>query len=107
MIAGDAAAAGQPGNPVTIRAQFLQDWQEGGGVTNDASPSGAAFSVELLLPPARTAGHWRQSDVKRAITAAEQAGLQHYRVEIAPDGTLAIVVGGSVAEGSEVITTRG
>ena len=36
---------------------------------------------------------WRQADVKRAIGAAEQAGLSSYRVEIAPDGTITIVVG--------------
>jgi len=41
----------------------------------------------------RTKGSWRQSDVKRAIAAAEQAGLEAYRVEIAPDGTIAIIVG--------------
>ena len=35
---------------------------------------------------------WRQSDVKRAISAAGQAGLQNYRIEIGPDGTIAIVV---------------
>ena len=38
-------------------------------------------------------GRWRQSDVKRIIAAAEQAGLESYRVEIAPDGTLSIIVG--------------
>jgi hypothetical protein len=27
------------------------------------------------------------------IAAAEQAGLQSYRVELAPDGTLSIIVG--------------
>lgn len=36
---------------------------------------------------------WRQADLKRAINAAEQAGLKDYRVEIAPDGTITIVVG--------------
>ncbi len=35
----------------------------------------------------------RAADVRRAIKAAEQAGLASYRVEIAPDGTIAIVVG--------------
>ena len=35
---------------------------------------------------------WRQSDVKRAINAAGQAGLQNYRIEIGPDSTIAIVV---------------
>jgi hypothetical protein len=42
---------------------------------------------------ARPKAHWRQSDVKRAIGAAEQAGLRFYRVEIATDGTISIVVG--------------
>jgi hypothetical protein len=37
--------------------------------------------------------HWRQSEVKRAIAAAEQAGLEAYRVDVAPDGTIAIIVG--------------
>ena len=36
---------------------------------------------------------WRQSDVKRAIAAAEEAGLSSYRIELAPDGTISIVVG--------------
>ena len=41
--------------------------------------------------PARA--RWRQTDLKRAIAAAEKAGLKDYRVEIAPDGTISIVVG--------------
>jgi hypothetical protein len=36
---------------------------------------------------------WRQADVKRAIAAAEKAGLPTYRIEIAPNGTISIVVG--------------
>jgi hypothetical protein len=52
-----------------------------------AEPSGRA-------EPRR--GPWRQSEVRRAIAAAEKAGLHAYRVEIAPDGTIAIVVGGPV-----------
>jgi hypothetical protein len=36
---------------------------------------------------------WRQADLKRAIAAAQQAELANYRVEIAPDGTISIVVG--------------
>jgi len=36
---------------------------------------------------------WQDADVERAIAAAERAGLRAYRVEIAPDGTIAIVVG--------------
>jgi hypothetical protein len=41
----------------------------------------------------RARPRWRQSEVKRLIAAAEQAGLESYRVEIAPDGTISIVVG--------------
>ena len=40
-----------------------------------------------------TKGSWKQKDAERAIAAAEQAGLKSYRIEIAPDGTIAIVVG--------------
>jgi len=46
-------------------------------------------------PPKR--GRWRQSDVKRVIAAAGQAGLDDYRIEIAPDGMISIVVGDSSA----------
>ena len=53
-------------------------------MSNDAEPEPADGA------PARAA--WRQDDVKRAIEAAEQAGLSGYRVEIAPDGTITIVV---------------
>lgn len=37
---------------------------------------------------------WRERDLKRAIAVAQQAGLEAYRVEIAPDGTISVVVGG-------------
>jgi hypothetical protein len=36
---------------------------------------------------------WLEADVERAIATAERAGLRGYRIEIAPDGTIAIVVG--------------
>jgi len=36
---------------------------------------------------------WSEADLERAIAVAEQAGLRAYRIEIAPDGTIAIVVG--------------
>lgn len=44
-------------------------------------------------PPRK--GNWRQADVKRALDAAQKAGLSSYRVEIAPDGTISIIVGDS------------
>jgi hypothetical protein len=54
---------------------------------------------EAETPPAqdekdKTRG--RQADVRRAIAAAEKAGLRSYRVEIAFDGTISIVVGSPI-----------
>ena len=43
--------------------------------------------------PASNKRTWRQSDVKRALAAAQQAGLDSYRVEVTPDGTISIIVG--------------
>lgn len=37
--------------------------------------------------------HWREADIKRAISAAEKARLRSYRVDITADGTISIVVG--------------
>ncbi len=34
-----------------------------------------------------------ETDLRRAIGAAKKAGLRFYSVEVAPDGTIAIVVG--------------
>jgi hypothetical protein len=36
---------------------------------------------------------WREADLKRAIAAAQDAGLTSYRIEIATDGTITIFVG--------------
>lgn len=38
-------------------------------------------------------GHWRERDLQRAIEVAKRSGVTAYRVELAPDGTIAIVVG--------------
>jgi hypothetical protein len=72
----------------------LRHWQ-------DFAPAGPLPALSAL--PEKDAsgrtGTWRQADVKRAIVAAEQAGLTDYRVEMAPDGTITIVVGpGEAAE---------
>ncbi len=37
-------------------------------------------------------GGWRDVDLKRAIKVAEKSGLGSYRIEIAPDGTISIIV---------------
>lgn len=81
--------------PIQIRSQFLRQWQPDG----DASALGA-FAVitgdaDRCSETGEThpKGHWRQRDLKRAIAAAEQAGLATYRVEVAPEGTISIIVG--------------
>jgi hypothetical protein len=43
---------------------------------------------------------WRDEELKRAISVAEEAGLKSYRIEIAPDGTITIFVG-DPAQGHE------
>jgi hypothetical protein len=45
-------------------------------------------------------GHWREEDVRRAIDVAAEAGLQNYRVEIAADGMISLVVGDRAKEAS-------
>jgi hypothetical protein len=80
--------------PIQIKAQTLRRLP----LSEHASTSGpfALMPDEMDEPLAREGSNksrWRQSDVKRAIAAAEQAGLQAYRIEIATDGTISIIVG--------------
>lgn len=80
--------------PFHIKAQVLRRSQLQPG---DALEVFEPRSSEAEAPsdPAGTHGRrtWRQSEVKRAIAAAQQAGLESYRVEVAPDGTIAVIVG--------------
>ena len=88
-IAIEASGSGGPGGPVQIDAQVLRDRQasaESSGSLQFVMPQ-SAHSEEPAEPL------WRDADVDRAIAAAERAGLGTYRIEIAPDGTIAIVVG--------------
>lgn len=41
----------------------------------------------------RRRAQWRETDLRRAIVAAKKAGLRFYSVEVAPNGTISIVVG--------------
>ncbi len=78
--------------PIQVRAQVLCETPEGAhaaGIADFAMIPDAAAMAAVAGRKAR----WRQADVKRAIGAAEQAGLHCYRVDIAPDGTISIVVG--------------
>jgi hypothetical protein len=81
--------------PIQIQAQALRQWKAAppaGGAAFAIVPDDIAGTAAGGDGVARKAS-WRQSDVRRAIAAAEQAGLSVYRVEIAPDGTISIVVG--------------
>ena len=81
--------------PIQIKAQMLRRWP----LVGHARTIGpfALVPDEAPHPPSHgetgEKGRWRQSDIKRAIAAAKQAGLETYRVEIAPDGTISIIVG--------------
>ncbi|MCL6250512.1 hypothetical protein M3P36_05565 [Altererythrobacter sp. KTW20L] len=54
-----------------------------------------AFPLDAAQPgPApMKSGIWREQDLRRALALARSARLRDYRVEIAPDGTISIVVG--------------
>jgi hypothetical protein len=95
VIATRASRRGGGEAPIQIRAQSLRDRPIG-------APRGplSGFAIipeEELLDPVgpmpRAKAGWRQRDAERAIHAAQEAGLAAYRVEIAPDGTISIVVG--------------
>lgn len=80
--------------PLRIQAQFLRHPQAcapAGAMLGFVMPDSAVNpSKDEQTPPA---SGWLQADVKRAINAAKKAGLESYRVEIAPNGTISIVVG--------------
>jgi len=56
-----------------------------------------AFGQHLASGPSSVAKpracHWRERDLQRAIAVARRSKLVNYRIELAPDGTIAIVVG--------------
>jgi hypothetical protein len=80
--------------PIQIRAQVLRNRDP---LAFGGTPIGCAAVTDdpSAAPGDKRDGkaRWRQADVRRAIHAAEQAGLASYRVEIAPNGTIAIIVG--------------
>jgi hypothetical protein len=88
---GSGAAGAR--KPIEVRASILREqgaamlrsgWQGFAAMHDDPEPDENAGK-------SRTG--WCDTDLKRAIAVAEEAGLRSYRVEIAPDGTIAIIVG--------------
>lgn len=70
-------------NGLEIRADFLDAMASGNSLTK----------TEARLPRRRTRA-WSEGHVRHAIAAARKAGLRNYRVEITPEGSIAIVVTG-------------
>lgn len=91
-IAIRASSSEGPQGPIQIRAQVLRGKQasaEHCGTLGFVLPEGTPASAD-------TSGlRWSEADLERAIATAKRAGLDAYRIEIAPDGTIAIVVGSS------------
>jgi hypothetical protein len=93
---GIATSATRGRKPIQIQSEALRGWEP--------SASFLAARGFALLPDepvtdreqagVQPGGCWREADLKRAIAVAEKAGLRAYRVEIAPDGTISIIVGG-------------
>ena len=75
--------------PIRIRSQALRRRRN----TIESGPFAVLPDEDLLKAEPAAPCEWQQADVKRAIEAAEEAGLSSYRVEIAPDGSISVIVG--------------
>ena len=86
---------GRETNPIQVKAQVLRGLQgfgdPGASAASMIMPEDSAFDSAPDEPSARR--DWRDADLQRALAAAQLAGLGAFRVEIAPDGTISIVVG--------------
>lgn len=51
------------------------------------------LDVAQAAPAPAKRGAWRERDLRRALAVARCAKLRNYSVEIAPDGTISILVG--------------
>lgn len=82
-----------PADPVMrVQAQFLAEVETPGWA--GAIPGLAQLPAAPPAPATQTRhGHWSERDLRRAIAVVRRAGLKAFRVEIAPDGTISIVVG--------------
>ena len=104
LVAAIAIRSTGPGGckkPIQIKAQALRDPQVC-GLSGSMSGGLSGFmnmaeeTSDRDAPPLRP--EWHAEDVRRAIAIAQEAGLASYRVEIAPDGTISIIVGEAAAD---------
>ena len=82
--------AGKAVRPYSSSVRNPQENSHGTG-PGSGVPAFSAFRVEAAVGKPKR-GHWRERDLRRAFAVARSAGLSNYRVEIAPDGTISIVV---------------
>lgn len=83
--------------PIQIRAGILDRMDA--AATVQLGPGFGIMPEQAPDSPCPTPAepHWRAAELKQAIAVANEAGLRTYRIEIAPDGTISIIVG----DGSE------
>ena len=97
---GIATFAAKGRKSIQIQAGALRHWQPSAPFL--AARGFAILPDEPVMDRQEDKPHpgagWRDADLKRAIAVAEKAGLQSYRVEIAADGTISIVVGDTAPE---------
>lgn len=81
--------------PVVLKARGLERFQ---APAPSANPLPFALPDDAPAPPAasRPDRAEREALLTEAISAAQNAGLMRYRVTLAPDGSVAIVVGPDV-----------
>jgi len=88
-----ASKNGEGTSSFLVQAQSLRDYKPqtaAGPISGfEILLEGEALNAGACAP--RDAPRWLE-EVKGAIEAAEEAGLRSYRIEIAPDGTIALVV---------------
>jgi hypothetical protein len=89
-IAHRASTTGEGEIPIRIGAQILRD-SAGSGARPSFELAPDETGPELGDAESREPA-WQQAHVRRAIEAAEEAGLRSYRIEITPEGTITIVV---------------
>jgi hypothetical protein len=79
--------------PLHIRSQAVKG--AGSSLRIGAGSGMTAFPLDIAeqAPTPMKRGAWRERDLRRALAVARCAKLRNYSVEIAPDGTISIVVG--------------
>ena len=83
-----------PGAEIQIRAQCLHGIDDSVNANAFMGTAVGRHIASATRPKAKPGKcQWRERDLQRAIAVARRSKLLNYRVELAPDGTISIVVG--------------